>query len=470
MFEEELSIRLGTTQPIFIGNSLPPKPAGEGFFQPISKGNEMVKVSESAELKKALHVLKSMVAFAASEAPQSKPYKEPVFEFLGSRLCYHSSEGCTVGVDLPLDVQRLPAPLFLPLKTLRAALYARPGVFDVDMKASSINGVSFEPTRCVLNEGDRPFDVNQHFGRVKTLVKLPLPEQIKGVRMAEATEDIRFYLNGMCIDLGRHALVATDGYRMHVANSATLPTIDDARLKALLPHADEGRYRIVLANWQLNLLRSIQASEIAIARFPDRDEALAALPNWRHPEPKSGCLLVRARGTYGFFIGKSVDGIYPDWPKVVPGQAELEKQRSAALENATAKDVQGIPWRSECPRRLKIKASVANDLRRFVRAERASKSSQYRQAVNPSVVMDLQRGVIHSSIGSSVMVEISIEMMDELHYPRENEKEHVVVLNASFLADAIEYLGDGDQWWVSPSSRLIGYQGALSAVVMPIRC
>ena len=36
------------------------------------------------------------------------------------------------------------------------------------------------------------------------------------------------------------------------------------------------------------------------------------------------------------------------------------------------------------------------------------------------------------------MVEIFIEMMDELHYQSKNVKEHVVVLNASFLADAIE--------------------------------
>jgi len=71
-------------------------------------------------------------------------------------------------------------------------------------------------------------------------------------------------------------------------------------------------------------------------------------------------------------------------------------------------------------------------------------------------------------MGSSVMVEISIEMMDERHYPSENAKEHIDVLNASFLADAIEFLGDSDQWWACPSSRLIGYQGALSAVVMPI--
>jgi hypothetical protein len=219
----------------------------------------------------------------------------------------------------------------------------------------------------------------------------------------------------------------------------------------------------------MNLLRILQASEISVGRFPDQVKDEAPREGWVPLEPESPVLLVRAKGKFGFLIGKSVAGHFPSWTRVFLSQEELEirRQNELATENeirlrsltgdTVAESMKA--WRQRYPRKVTIAASLADDLRRFMRAEKAGDQ----QAV-PVVTIDLRRGVICAD--SVMSIELPIEMLDTLDYPEDRDGDQLVRVRASYLADAIEYLGDSAEWSIA-STTLVGHQGALGAVLMP---
>jgi hypothetical protein len=431
--------------------------------------SKSVETQARPDLKKSLVALKSLLAFAIRDWPKYLGTGQAVLQFNGHCFWYSSLEGATIGVTLPGQVAG--DAIQITAKTIKSALLARPGKLTVDWVESTINGVKFDPA-FRLDPEVTPLDVNRQFAKAKTILTVPLPTEIQGVRMAEAQDDVRFYLNGLCFDLSNHALVATNGHRLHVANSSTLPNFDSDLLNELLPDAKEGKHRLILASWQIQLLNVIGASNVQLGRFLDLPKDMKHLGGWRHPEAGSMELLVRAQGTHGFLVCKSVQGSFPDWQRVVRSPENMLSQREAVLSIAKSikaslaigekvKDTT-LAWAAAYPRTVRIGEGVADDLRRFIRAEKASESS-IRE--NPLVVVDLKRGRIHSVQGSSIPLNIEIPVLDQFDYPPERETDHILGVQASYLADAIEYLGT-TEWFIS-KSIITGHQGSRSAVVMP---
>lgn len=429
-----------------------------------------VKSSESADLKKALNVLKSVMSFASRDWPKYLGDGEAIFHFDGTRFTYSSLEGATIGVDLPVSI-KLAEPVQLTVKMIKSALLASPGKFLVDHEACSINGVKFDP-EFRLDPLATPLDVNRQFGSVKTVLEVPLPAELSGVRMAEGFQDVRTYLNGSCFDLGQHAIIATDGHRMHVANSATLPHFDAPVLHQLFPNSSDGQ-KVILANWQLHLLNAIGATKVSIGRFPAHPKDTPPLNGWRHPQEGSDELLVRAKGAFGFFIGKSIDGRFPDWRRVLHSLDDLERKRVAVRKVSLriAEQIKEgdqvsdslLAWKADYPRSVLIGDSVCDSLRRFIRAEKASGQST---RPDPLVILDLKAGQIRSLDDAAVPLKIDLSMQDQFEYSEDRPWDHVVGVQASYLADAIEFLGSAE-WFVWKSGNLSARKESLSAVVMP---
>ena len=424
------------------------------------------------DLKKALNVLKSVMSFASRDWPKSLNGGEAVFQFDGQSFTYNSIEGATVGVTLPPGQAALASPVHLPVKLIKAALFARPGHLAVDPDARTINGVKFDPD-FRFDGVLAPLDVHRHFASVKTIVDVPLGQEISGVRMAEGQDDIRYWLNGLCFDLGNHALVATNGHRMHVANSATLPSFDSAVLNELLPKHPEDK-RLIIPSWQMQLFNVIGATELKVGRFPDHPKGTLPLPGWGHPDENSQALLVRAVGPYGFFAGKSMDASYPDWRRVLESSKDVSTKRTTAksLEAAIEEQLSNgdpvsqtmLAWRADYPRTVQIDQSAADDLRRYIRAEKASGQSV---RTNPLVIVDLKAGQVVSVEGAFLPLKIELSIKDHLEYAADRD-DHLIGVQASYLADAIEYLGS-TEWTICKSATLTGSRGALSAVVMPCK-
>lgn len=429
-----------------------------------------VKSTEVAELKKALNVLKSVMSFASRDWPQYFEGGEAVFQFDGNRFTYSSLQGSTIGVDLPVSV-KLAKPVHLNVKMIKSALLASPGKFLVDHEACAINGVKFDPEFCP-DPLATPLDVNRYFGSVKTVLKVPLPEELAGIRMAEGVRDIRSLFNGACFDLGQHAIIATDGHRMHVANSATLPHFEAQLLNQLYPNSNDGQ-KVILANWQLHLLNVIGAKKVSIGRFPVHPRDTPPLNGWKHPKEESDALLVRAKGAFGFFIGKSIDGRFPDWKRIVPSIDDLERKRAAVrkVSKSIAEQIKAgdavsdslIAWKADYPRSVLIGDSVCGSLRRFIRAEKASGKCT---RPDPLVLLDLKTGQIRSLDDAGVHLKIDLSMQDQFEYSEGRPCDHLVSVRASYLADAIEFLGSAE-WFVWKSGSLCARKKTLSAVVMP---
>jgi len=429
-----------------------------------------VKNSAVADLKKALNVLKSLIAFASRDWPKYLGGGEAVFQFDGTRFTYSSLQGSTIGVDLPVSV-KLAKPVQLTVKMIKSALLASPGKFLVDHEACSINGVKFDP-EFRLDPLATPLDVNRHFGSVKTVLELPLPAELSGVRMAEGVEDIRTSFNGSCFDLGQHAIIATDGHRMHVANSATLPHFEAPLLNKLYPHSNDGQ-KVILANWQLHLLSVIGATKVSVGRFPAHPKDTPPLIGWGHPQEGSDELLVRAKGAFGFFIGKSIDGRFPDWKRVLHSLDDLESKRVAVrkVSLSIAEQIKAgdpvsdslLSWKADYPRSVLISDSVCDSLRRFIRAEKASGKCK---RPDPLVILDLKAGQIRSLDDAAVPLKIDMSMQDQFEYSEDRPCDHLVGVQASYLADAIEFLGSAE-WFVWKSGSLSARKESLSAVVMP---
>ena len=345
------------------------------------------------DMKRALDVLKYILLWARRDQP--KHNGEAVITLRGNQLSYSSFEGTTAGVNMPgLRVDR--EPVYVKASLVKAAMLAVPGAMDIDYANCTINGLSFSMLESKkLSEKCLAVDVNQTFGRVKTLAVIPLPGVLDEVRSAEAFGDIRYYLNGTCFDLDAHAIVATNGHRMHVANSTSLPVLAPSVLDALRRKSDENDSRkcqFILASWQLDLLKKIGATQVSVGRFPVHAKGDPVIPGWTPIEADSQSYLVRTKAEFGFFIGKSSDGVYPDWQRVVPSAKAIENKRI----NAGDAPVNHGDWRAFYPRSVEFPQDAAQTLRKFVKAENAARGYSKATESGCSVVIDLHEGVVKS--------------------------------------------------------------------------
>ena len=138
-----------------------------------------------------------------------------------------------------------------------------------------------------------------------------------------AKNDVRYYLNGICMDLDAGRIVATDGHRMFVAFGPK----DPGKGRVILP-------RDLVANVCKVAGKRGQQVTVTLAGSGDTATATLSLPT-------------------GAQFGETlIDGRFPDWPRVVPttlsgelGQYDLDYLAAAAdalVIHGAASKTQGV--------------------------------------------------------------------------------------------------------------------------------
>lgn len=117
-------------------------------------------------------------------------------------------------------------------------------------------------------------------------------DRLASVLVAVANGDIRYYLNGVCLDFANHALVGTNGHRLHRYNSSTLPS---------LPASYEGESAPVMPRTAAELMLQLKLDHVV----------------W------DGKFFVASRGDVELRVA-AIDGKFPDYGKVIRKPSSLE--------------------------------------------------------------------------------------------------------------------------------------------------
>jgi len=142
---------------------------------------------------------------------------------------------------------------------------------------------------------------------------------VKSLLLCAAKDDIRYYLNGICLDLsttGRVFFVSTDGHRMLVNNASMADVVGDAPFRDLL----EPRFIIPRA-----LLESVKPRKSKILA----GYTLTVIRTADRPDPDRAGVTIQGRVSFkleGETVGLAdpIDGEYPDWRKILPNALSNE--------------------------------------------------------------------------------------------------------------------------------------------------
>jgi DNA polymerase-3 subunit beta len=137
---------------------------------------------------------------------------------------------------------------------------------------------------------------------------------IKALLIIAAKGDIRYYLNGVCVDArenGDVVLVATDGHRL-----LAVP-MEAADVEELAP----GEYII-----PRDVLAAVKPNKAGRTTFPLSLEITTPAPA---PDPERPGVTVQARPVFTLIgattaTGLTIGGRYPDWRRVMPASATGE--------------------------------------------------------------------------------------------------------------------------------------------------
>lgn len=169
------------------------------------------------------------------------------------------------------------------------------------LPAGSIVDVVVSEGKCVLSSGRSRFSLAtlpaHDFPSVDTKVglmefnlpRILLRQLLEQTAFAMAAQDVRYYLNGLLIELRDNELrtVATDGHRLALAK-ANLPTAVDAIKQVIVPR------------------KGIQEASRIFSEGPDE---LSISLNTNH---------IRIQNQEISFTSKLIDGRYPDYERVIP--------------------------------------------------------------------------------------------------------------------------------------------------------
>ncbi|WP_020409155.1 DNA polymerase III subunit beta [Hahella ganghwensis] len=162
---------------------------------------------------------------------------------------------------------------------------------DVEVKDSRLN-VHFGKSHFVLSTlpADHFPNVEEEAGSIKLeLPQKELKRMIDATAFAMAQQDVRYYLNGMLMELSNDGLkaVSTDGHRLAMAGIATKTSVEDKRQP------------IVPRKGVLELARLLS----------DTEETCTVIFGDNH---------VRAVVGHYTFTSKLIDGKFPDYQRVIP--------------------------------------------------------------------------------------------------------------------------------------------------------
>lgn len=225
--------------------------------------------------------------FAVS--PRRSPYRLPVWL---DGVFAIATDGASVWAIAEAVAPAIRKPQLVAAPAFEQAIAAAPDRFD--FTGSHLNGVYFQAA------SRRQFE---QFPDLPDLDAFDFPEafqidlaRLAGALKAAGERDVRYYLNGIAFDFAGHAIVATDGHRMHAWNSDTLPDIA-ARRPAIMP-AEAAQ--LVL-----------KAGATAIT-YADR-EVDGRIEGWFVAHYEGGTLVIKA-----------IDAQYPDWRRPVPANLSAE--------------------------------------------------------------------------------------------------------------------------------------------------
>ena len=137
---------------------------------------------------------------------------------------------------------------------------------------------------------------------------------IKALLICAAKQDVRYYLNGVCVDAradGTVVLVATDGHRL----LAYLVAADN--IEALAP----GEY--IIPRELLEAVKPAKAGRITLPIHID----VATAPDT--PDPERAGVTIKGRTSITITgatttVGAPIDGKYPDWRRIIPASTSGE--------------------------------------------------------------------------------------------------------------------------------------------------
>lgn len=170
--------------------------------------------------------------------------------------------------------------------------------------------LSTEKNRLSIRSGESHFTLltlpasefpNVEEGPEKTEWTLPqqvLKNLLEKTYFAMAQQDVRYYLNGMLLDIQPHAIrvVATDGHRLAMGVSSAIAAVVDSKesLQVIMP----------------------RKGVIELMRLLDKTDEIATL------KVGTNHLCVKSAGFT--FISKLVEGKFPNYDKVVPKNSNKE--------------------------------------------------------------------------------------------------------------------------------------------------
>lgn len=148
------------------------------------------------------------------------------------------------------------------------------------------------------------------------------PDTLKAALTCAAKGDIQYYLNGVLVDVtaARTVLVATDGYVLLAVPLNPDDIVDAAPGLYILPR---------------EALESVKPCKAGRGALPYR---LTITPARTEPDPERPDVDVKHAPTFSLVgvttaAGPCVDGIYPDWRRVMPATAsgEVAQYQSAFI-------------------------------------------------------------------------------------------------------------------------------------------
>jgi DNA polymerase-3 subunit beta len=214
-----------------------------------------------------------------------------------------------VAISIPLNEARA-GECTLPARKCLEIVRALPEGAVVELTAES--------DRAVLRSGRSRFSLTtlpvQDFprseqsgdGTVVALAQKDLRSLMERTYFCMAQQDVRYYLNGLLMDvsLGRLRVVATDGHRLAMCDLSVDLTLDEP-LQLIVPRKAV-----------LELLRVLENTEARVEIRAGTHQITFSLPHL-------------------IFTSKLVDGRFPDYERVVPlGNDKILTAKCSALRNA----------------------------------------------------------------------------------------------------------------------------------------
>lgn len=120
-----------------------------------------------------------------------------------------------------------------------------------------------------------------------SLIHLPVA-MLKAVALASAINDIRYYLNGVFVDVtnGQALIVATDGHRMHVGRAGAAPDAGGT-VRVFIPSETVKQALAACAKGVSVLeLVSLGGDGWRLGLVPFRNESGERFPDWRRVVPR----------------------------------------------------------------------------------------------------------------------------------------------------------------------------------------